>query len=229
MKLVCTVPHGLSRTHKTTACVNKCFPHIFAPWHKNRQHVVHLKKKKRQKTAAWVEGVWSRTWIWKYRGKVLEPDIQVVFCHEAITGPQKLYRSTIPLVASGCRGGFRVRSLVWTAWHTTSSKWGIFLEVFFFSFVLWWIWKWVWSDLIYLLGFALVCEMFKHMTARPGSTVLLGPLYRGSTISPSGPSDCVLSSSPSQTTVWCWIPKEPSPKKNHFFFSSKKIHERLPP
>lgn len=65
--------------------------------------------------------------------------IRVVFCHEAITGPRKktvsgklyLYCSPIPPLHWNALGARRLpcKVSVWTAWHTTSSKWGIFLEV----------------------------------------------------------------------------------------------------
>lgn len=65
----------------------------------------------------------------------------VVFCHEAVTGLWKVWVDNCTS-ALGCSAR-RLPCLVsvWTAWHTTSSKWGIFLEVsslyvFIFTFFL---------------------------------------------------------------------------------------------
>lgn len=71
--------------------------------------------------------------------KIALTEKAMVSCHEPITRPQKkkkkiewrFYCSTTPPLhwdALGARA-LPCKVSVWTAWHTTSSKWGIFLEV----------------------------------------------------------------------------------------------------
>lgn len=67
--------------------------------------------------------------------KQFDGSIQVVFCHEALLHkifqwvivPLWLYSSTFAMGSIGARR--LLRFSVWTAWHATSSKRGIFLEV----------------------------------------------------------------------------------------------------
>lgn len=150
--------------------------------------------------------------------------------------------STIPPLHWDALGARRLpcKVSVWTAWHTTSSKWGIFLEVFFlicFSFgrrfgnnnpvslrenlqLFLCSGNWV----LYIF-----CNAFDSRIRIVKVAVPCGPFYQRSTTNRPiwHQSDPVLSSSLSQTTS---APENSSrAKKIFFFFSSKKIHEHLPP
>lgn len=157
---------------------------------------------------------------------------------KSFNGKLYLYCFTIPPLHWDALGARRLpcKVSVWTAWHTISSKWGIFLEVSslyvfhlvmdleimilwclegkfnFFSapatgFCIFCIFLCVWSYTY--------CKVFKHIQALPVFAVPDGPFYQCSTISLTSVSDTsqILSSLLSQITSDAGNSRGATPKK----------------